>query len=195
MAELTGVTAGFPGGTSNVYTTPFPVRVGQRARGVSGEEYIFVDFAETAYSGMPVLINADFTASLLTAASGRGPIGIVVAGATSNNGGWVQVYGRVLMQVGINAASPSDAANGPTTLSTSAQTIFIVPTSVTSPAVLGYTSGNVSTASGKVVLGITVASDASPGDVSATTSATSHIGSEIAVFLNYPHIVHLNFGE
>jgi hypothetical protein len=107
----------------------------------------------------------------------------------------VQIYGRVLMQVGINAASPSDAAAGPTTLSTSAQTIFVVPTSVTSPAVLGYTSGNVSTASGKVVIGIVVASDASPGDVSATTSATSHIGSEIAVFLNYPHIVHLNFGE
>jgi hypothetical protein len=46
-----------------------------------------------------------------------------------------------------------------------------------------------------MVIGLNVATDASPGDVSGTTSATSHIGSEIGVFLNYPYVIHQNYGE
>lgn len=195
MALLTGFAVGFPGGTSDVHTTPYPVAPGTRARGTDGSEYVYVDYTGTVYSRMPVLINSDFTAAVLTAGVGRGAIGVVTAGGTSDNGGWVQIYGRCLMQVGINGASPSDAANGPTTLGTSAPTIFIVPTSITSPAVLGYTSGNVSTGSPTMVIGMNVATDASPGDSSAVTSATSHIGAEIGVFLNYPYVIHQNYGE
>jgi hypothetical protein len=195
MAELTGFATGFPNGTSVVHTTPYPVKVGTRARGTDGSEYVYVNYTGTFYSGMPCLINSDFTADVLTAGVGRGPLGVVCAPGTSDNGAWVQIYGRTIMQVGINAASPSDAANGPTTLGTSAATIFVVPTSVTSPAVLGYTSGNVSTGSPTMVIGLNVATDASPGDVSGTTSATSHIGSEIGVFLNYPYVIHQNYGE
>ncbi len=182
MAELTGFATGFPNGTSVVHTTPYPVKVGTRARGTDGSEYVYVDY----------------TASVLTAGVGRGAIGVVCSPGTSDNGAWVQIYGRTVMQVGINGASPSDAANGPTTLGTSAATIFVVPTSITSPAVLGYTSGNVSTGSPTMVIGMNVATDASPDEVSlglAVTSATSYIGAAIGVFLNYPYVIHQNYGE
>lgn len=197
MAELTGFGSVFPGGTSNVYnmtSPPSPIKPGTRARGTDGSEFVFCDFTGTVYGRQPVVISSAFTAQALTISDVRGPIGVACTTATSDQGGWVQVYGRCLMQVGINVASPSDAANGPTTAGTSDAIIFIVPTSATSPQVLGYTTGNVSTGTAHQVYGMTVASDASPGDVSATTSATSHIGSEIAVFLNYPHVVHINYG-
>jgi hypothetical protein len=195
MADLTGFAGGFPGGTSVVHTTPFPIKPGTRARGVDGSEYVYCDFTGTVYSRLPVAISSTYTAAVLSVNDARGPIGVVCAGGTSDNGGWVQIYGRCLMQVGINGASPSDAANGPTTLGTSAQTIFVVPTSLTSPMTLGYTSGNVSTGSPTMVVGLIVATDASPGDSSAVTSATSHIGAEIGVFLNYPSVIHQNYGE
>jgi hypothetical protein len=198
MAELTGFATGFPNGTSVVHTTPYPVKVGTRARGTDGSEYVYVDYTGTFYTGMPCLINSDYTASVLTAGVGRGAIGVVCSPGTSDNGAWVQIYGRTVMQVGINGASPSDAANGPTTLGTSAATIFVVPTSITSPAVLGYTSGNVSTGSPTMVIGMNVATDASPDEVSlglAVTSATSYIGAAIGVFLNYPYVIHQNYGE
>lgn len=195
MADLTGVTQGFPGGTSQVYTTPFPMRPGQRARGLSGEEYVFVDFASTAYGRSVVQINSDYTASAITT-TGRGPIGVVCTGVTSDNGGWVQIYGRCFVQIGINATSPSKTNNEPTTLSTSARTIFVLPTSANTHAgTLGYTSGQTSAGHPHVIMGISVATDASIGDVSATTSATSHIGTEVAVFLNYPHIAHQVFSQ
>jgi hypothetical protein len=198
MAELTGFATGFPNGTSVVHTTPYPVKVGTRARGTDGSEYVYVNFTGTVYSRTAVTINADGTASILAAAAGaRGPIGVVCAQASSDNGGWVQIYGRCLIQCGINSCSPSDAANGPTTLSTSAQTVFVVPTTAnTHEGAVGYTSGNVSTGSPTIIEGMSVASDASVGNVSLTTStATSHIGAEIAVWLNYPRAVHRNYGE
>ena len=197
MADLTGYAGGFPNGTSVVHTTPFPIKPGTRARDTSGNEYVYVDFTGTVYSRMAVLILSDFTATQLTVANGsRGPVGIVCAGATSDNGGWVQIYGRALVQVGINSCSPSDAAAGPTTLSTSARTVFVVPTTAnTHEGTLGYTSGQTSAGHAWAVLGITVASDASVGDVSAVTSATSHIGAEIAVFLNYPRVEHQVYSQ
>jgi hypothetical protein len=93
--------------------------------------------------------------------------------------------------------SPSDAANGPTTLSTTAQTKFWLPTTATSDGIEGvrWTSGNASTTSGFYIDGMTVATDADPGAVSATTYSSTHTGEEIAVFLNFPKIVHVNVGE
>lgn len=188
MALLTGHISGYPGSTSVVHTTPFPVKPGTRARDVDGNEYVYCDFTGTIYGRTPVVISSDYTAAPITIATGNtNVLGVACTYGTSDNAGWVQIYGRCLMQVGINAASPSDAAAGPTTLRTSAATIFIVPTSITSPAVLGYVSVLTSGVE-PYVIGMYVATDASVGDVSAVTSATSHIGSEIAVFLNYPAI-------
>jgi hypothetical protein len=193
------------GGTSNVFSQTsgnpgpgFPVRPGTRAHDQDGNQYIFLDYTSTLYAFQACQIMDDNTAQTLGVGAGFGTrVGVVQQGGTSDQGGWVMIYGRTFMQVGINGASPSDAANGPTTLRTTQATVFVVPTSLTSPMTLGYTSdGNTSTAIQRV-RGIWVAFDASPADVStsgttlngvASTSATSFIGAAIAVFLNYPVI-------
>ncbi len=95
--------------------------------------------------------------------------------------------------------SPSDAANGPTTLSTSVPTRFLLSTSLTSPNALTHVSGNTSVVSGIFAEGITVAQDADPAAVTAvcnTTAASArHTGEQISVWLNYPVLKHINFGE
>ena len=172
-----------PPGTPN-YTLP----IGSRRRDAAGNEYILCAFGSAVYGRQPVEISDAFVASAL-GTTGRGRVGVVAeAGATSDQGGWVQVYGRCLMQIGMSGVSPSDAANGPTTLSTSVMTRFILQTSATTPASIGWVSDVGTTDARHFVKGIHVASDASPGDVSAVTSAASHTGSQIAVFLNYPVI-------
>lgn len=175
----------------------YPVNLGQRKRDGLGNEYILCDFNSTVYPGQPVLINSAgaFVADAL-ATTGRGPIGVVAeqSASTSDQWGWVQVYGRCFVQLGMSGVSPSDAANGPTTLSTSVHSVFVLGSSLSSPNGVGWVSGsaaaNTSTLS-YVIQGMTVAVDASPGDVSAVTSGTNggHTGNQIAVFLNYPTIV------
>jgi hypothetical protein len=175
---------GDPGNGLPAYRLP----LGSRKRTADGREFVLCDFGEALFSRQPVAISAAFVATSL-GATGRGRVGVVAeaTGGTSDQWGWVQIYGRCLMQIGMSTVSPSDAANGPTTLSTSVATQFKLATSLSSPAALGWVS-DVTNFEGYVVDGIQVAEDASPGDVSAVTSATSHTGSQIAVFLNFPQI-------
>lgn len=190
MPTLTGFLSAFPHSTSEVATTPYPLKPGARARDNDGNEYVYVDFTGSVYGEQPVLIASDFTAAAV-GTSGRGAIGIATTAATSDNAGWVQIYGRAFVQLGMSGVSPSDAANGPTTLSDSLATVFVLATSLTSPNGIGWVSGAAAAATSSlqyVIDGMDVAHDASPGDVSATTSATSHTGNRIAVFLNYPRI-------
>ena len=201
---------GAPGSTSDVYTTPFPLTPGARMRDASGNEYVFCDYTGTVYTGTPVEIASGYTAQKI-GTTGRGPMGVACGGATSDNGGWVQIYGRCYVQLlGDTAAvSPSELVSG-TTLSTTAVWKFMLPTTATStgPEGIRTTAGSVSTSSGFYVEGITVATDVSVGDVpvlipdnTSLTSAsnvsprTTHTGWEVGVFLNYPRIVHRNFGE
>ncbi len=203
MADLIGPgPIGLPGGTSVVFTTPFPLRPGSRATDSDGNEYVFCDFTSTVNDKQPVAIASDFKAGIL-AVTGRGPIGVACARATSDNAGWVQVYGRVnLMQIIASGVSPSDDANGPTTLGTSVPTVFALPNSITSPMALRWVSGNASTASGIYIDGMTVATDASVSDSVTLTAQTSnattsgqHTGEAVSVFLNYPEARHRNYGE
>lgn len=188
MALLAGQgPAGAAGPTSNVFTTPFPHQPGERFRDKSGNEYMFVDFTGTVYSEQPVQISADYTAAAV-GTTGRGSLGIACGAGTSDNAGFVQIYGRAYVMLGMSGVSPSDAANGPTTLSTSAITRFMLGTSLTSPNGIGWTSDT--STGGYIIEGMTVASDVTIGDTSATTSATSHSGNRVAVFLNYPRIVY-----
>jgi hypothetical protein len=137
-----------------------------------------------------VQINSDFTAQRL-ATTGRGAVGVAQGSGTSDENGWVQIYGRTFVQLGMSGVSPSDAANGPTTLQTSLQTVFKLATALTSPNGGGWVSGAAAALTSDptyVIEGMYVATDASPGDVSSVTSATSHTGNHIAVFLTYPYI-------
>lgn len=174
--------------------------LGTRRNDGLGNVYMLVDFTSPVFTGSPCQINSDYTAAVIGAA-GRGAFGIAAEKATSDQWGYVQIYGRcVALLLGAAAGvSPSDDANGPTTLSTSAQTKFWLPTTGVSTgdvAGIRWTSGTVSTTSGIYIEGMTVATDASPSNDSSTvTAATSHTGSQVSVFLNYPRIVHMNYGE
>ncbi len=166
----------------------FPLRLGTTAKDQDGNVYVFCDFVGTVYGSQPVQIFDDYTAQAL-ATTGRGRVGVACTNCTSDQGGWVQIYGRCQLMLGMSGVSPSDAANGPTTLSTSAATKFMLASSLSSPNGIGWVS-DPSSGNGYQIDGIQVASDASPGDVSLVTSATSHTGNQIAVFLNYPQIVY-----
>ncbi len=188
MTLATGevILSGTPGGS-----LPFYRRLGERARDGAGNEYVMCDFTAQTYSRQPVTINSDFTAAPV-GVTGRGNIGIAAEEATSNQWGWVQIYGRCFVQLGMGDTSPSDAANGPTTLSTSAATIFMLGTSLSSPNGIGWTSVAPGTSgfntAAWIVDGMVVSDGASVGAVSAVTSAASHTGAQISVFLNYPKL-------
>ena len=173
--------------TNDSGTLPrYPFALGTRARDARGNEYVLVDPTESLYSRQPVLIRTGTWTCEQIGATAKGMIGVLAEGdLTSDTWGWAQIYGRTLMQISMGGVSPSDAANGPTTLMTSVHTKFRTPTTLTSPIGLGWAS-DVSD-SGYYVQGMYVASDASLGDVSAVTSAASHSGSQVAVWLNYPH--------
>lgn len=171
-------------------TSPPAITPGTRMRDTAGNEYLFVDFVGPVFGGVPVEIFDDNTAQQL-GVTGRARVGVACGQATSNDFGWVQIYGRCQVQLGMSGVSPSDAANGPTTLQTVAgMTIFVLGTSLTSPNGVGWVSGNagITSASDFLIENMWVATDASPADVSAVTSATSHTGGQIAVFLNFPRI-------
>lgn len=206
MAELIGQgPVGLPGATTWTHSTsPFPLTVGSRAKDSAGNEYVLCSFTDEMNAKQPCQISSAFAATIL-AVTGRGPIGVVCANqVTSGSIGWVQIYGKAMMMIidagsGGTQPSPSDAANGPTTLSTSVPTRFALSTSLTSPHSLTWVSGNTSTSSGIYAIGITVAQDAAPASVSSvcdTTNASArHTGAQISVFLNYPHLEHRNYGE
>jgi hypothetical protein len=192
MAELSAQGPILAGGATSVAisTSVAPHTRGDRMRDRVGNEYVWVDFTSTVSAEQPVQINSDYTAGALDV-TGRGAVGVAQGAGTSNESGWVQVYGRSLVQIGKSGVSPSDAANGPTTVQTVAGIIkFVLGTSATSPNGVGMVTGAAGLTSDAdfIIEGMFVATDASPGDVSSVTSATSHTGNHVAVFLNYPFI-------
>lgn len=197
MADLSaqGPVAG-PYATSIVQSTSPPaIALGTRMRDAAGNEYLYVDFVGSVFGGTPVEIFDDNTAQQLST-TGRGRVGIACGAGTSNDFGWVQIYGRAFVQLGMSGVSPSDAANGPTTLATVAgYNFFVLATSLTTPNGVGWVSGQAGLTSNSdyVIQGMWVATDTSPADVSAVTSATSHTGNQIAVWLNFPYIRMLDY--
>lgn len=129
---------GAAGPTSNFYTTPFPHKPGDKARDKFGNEYVFVDFIGTTYYGVVVAINSEYLARPLTGSAAgvfRQPtrIGVVVGGnnttignATSDNGGWVQIYG-------LNQATQTGAASGGLASDGTVEYVCVAQTSVGSP--------------------------------------------------------------
>lgn len=197
MAELSaqGPIAHYGATSVPVGTSPLPITPGARATDAAGNVYVFCNFGTPVYTYLPVAINSAFVASALST-TGRGAIGVAQCGGTSDESGWVQIYGRTQVQLGMGGVSPSDAANGPTTLETvAAYNFFVLPTSLSTPVGIGWVSGEAGLTSNYdyVIDGMFVAQDASPGDVSAVTSATSHTGGQIAVWLNFPVIRMLDY--
>jgi hypothetical protein len=194
MAFLVGqgpiaLTGGF---TSNPLsqTSPQPGSnppLGTRAQDAAGNVYILCDSTSTLFSGLPVVIQDDYTCNTIATGVFTGRIGVNQANATSDQLVWVQVYGRAMMQVGGSNVSPSELL---TTVRTSAAIKFIVPTSLSTPASLSHVTDASSVNTG-LVMGMWIANDVTLGDVSAVTSSPSHTGSQVPVFLNYPYVQYL----
>ena len=171
MANLTGFASGFPHGTSDVSTSPYPIQVGTRARDGSGNEYVYCAFTGSVFTGVPVVISLDGTFTADPTAEARGMVGLATAAGTSDNAGWVQIYGYASMQF----ASGDSAA-------TSAY-VAVSAGSVSSPEcaldVRVRTTDSDIEVHGLFVVGAAT---------TATTGATSHIGTAVPVFLNYPFL-------
>ena len=113
---------GAAGPTSVFYTTPFPHKPGDTARDKDGNEYVFCDLKATLYRGCVAAIDSSFKAGPLLGAAAAGfmasRVGVFVGGdatsvnnATSDNGGWFQIYG-LHQAVQTNAASGGLSSDG-----------------------------------------------------------------------------------
>lgn len=135
MPGLRSLPIGFAGNASDVFTTPYPHTLGDKARDKDGNEYVFVDFAVSGASvGSLVVISAGHQAQpLAESASQAGRVGVVVAvSPTTNQAGWVQVYGFALVQGSTGYAAAAASASDVSTATSAA--IALVPTTiVTSP--------------------------------------------------------------
>ncbi len=175
MANLIGQgPVGAPHPTSVVATTPYPLKPGTRAWDASGNGYLYCDFTGTVFTGTGVIISLDgnFTASASISAQTRGPVGIACGAGTSDNAGWVQIFGSGSLQIASGDSAVSSAA------------VIILASSVSSPATafdaVAETSNELNH-----VLGIWVTGSATTD----TTSASSHTGVAVPVFLNFPFLV------
>jgi len=194
MAELVGPGAiGFGGPTSQVWTTPFPHKPGDKGRDTEGNEYVFCDFIGPVYGGVLVQINEVYQATpLLGTANEPYRVGVACTAATSNEGGWVQIYG---LHKAVQTGMASDAGSS----DTAGDYILVPQTSVGSPSGTLTLVAHPTTAAQNVIYGMWLASpgatsvfDGATSTVSGpsteTTSATSFIGASYAVFLNYPYV-------
>jgi hypothetical protein len=184
MAGLTGFAGAFPGGTTDVYTTPYPVRPGTRAFDLSGNEYIFCDFGTAVNPEQVVMISHDgnFTTALF-AVGLSGPIGVVCGlSSTSDKGGWVQIggYAYAMMTGGSSLATSSGRA--------------LVPTSVSTPAtaLLGCSTGT--SVDTDVIHGMYLTCLSSTGTTSAETTVAGssgpyHTGMRTKVWMDHPYIL------
>lgn len=233
MSRLIGAgIVGAAGPTSQVWTTPYPHALGDKARDKDGNEYVFcsADVA-VAGDGIVVSISAHNTvAPLLSTSLLAARVGIARQTMAAAEGGWVQIYGIAFVQMStaasteltsVNVANVSVSegdANGlfpipqlvvtsPTgTLSLVAGQADGDPTSLTS-VTSAPLFGNVNRILGIYVMsvadvsalpdrfifdryGITSVSPVSntSGVVTLTTRATSHVGGEMVVFLNFPYL-------
>lgn len=149
---------------------------GQTARDGAGNEYVMVDLQATVYTGVTVLIDSahdgTFFAAVLTAGS-QGAVGVMAEEGTSNQWAWAQVYGNANAQDS-TATSAADSTYLPTAASS-------VSTPAAGMAAIAYTSALVNL---PLIQGMFIVGAAS----SATTSATSHTGIQVPVWLNYPFV-------
>lgn len=149
---------------------------GTRARDGAGNEYVLVDLQATVYSGVTVLIDSahdgTFFAAVLTSTS-QGIVGVMAEEGTSNQFAWAQIYGQTVAQ-----DSTATSAADSTYLATAAS-------SVSTPAAgMAAIAGSSSVANTFLIKGMFIVGAAT----SATTSATSHTGIQVPVFLNYPYV-------
>ena len=220
MSQLIGpgpIAAG--GATSIVFATPFPHKPGEHARDNDGNEYVFVDFTANVYYGCLVQIDSTHLAApLLGTASRPYRVGVVCSGTpssvagdhpTSDNGGWVQIYGvHSAVQTGIATDGAVSATAGgayfcipQTSVGTPSGTLSLIIQAVASSIINTSTSGNIingmwlvdfaETSNLVTYPGTSATSGPVSRDILNDTSGantSAFIGQTHAVFLNYPWV-------
>lgn len=203
MPLLTGTGSAFPSsGTSDVYTAvgaSFPLKPGTRARDTAGNEYVFCDFTDTVYYGILVQITDTWLAApLLGTASQPYPIGVVMASsATSDNGGWVQIYG-LHTAVQTNAVSDTVTTAGVGSYGLTCQTSVTTPSGTLSFVTDTSTAGvhiygmwvTFTTQADRVSDSSGPCTNTSVGpNAGAQTSGTTWLNlNTVSCFLNYPYV-------
>lgn len=214
MSQLVGPGAiGLAGNTSDIWTTPFPHRPGDKARDKAGNEYVFVSFITTNVSGgLLVSINDRYEAApLLGTTLKASRVGVAMTGATfSTNGGWVQIYGTHLgvQTFGASDGLASDGTVGyfcipQTSVGTPSGTLslIIADSSVNQNLIYGMWLSDLASVSAFVAEpgGFAVPTSGTSGPstdlVTGTTNGTSmHSGQTYVVFLNYPFVTGITNG-
>jgi hypothetical protein len=148
--------------------------LGERRRWM-GKEYVLCDFTATVHSGVVVSISNDgLYAAAVLAAGHQGAVGVVAEQTTtSDTWGWVQIYG---------SASAQDAS---ATSGITSAYVPIVAASVSSPNAGMTALINTTSTAQRVIYGMFITGDAT----TAVTSAASHTGVALPVFLNYPYVL------
>jgi hypothetical protein len=100
MPPLSEKPVGFSGPSSNVWTTPYPHALGDRAHDKNGNEYIFVQCV-TAIAGEGILVSIDplfQAAPLLHTSLLNARVGIAQHQLAVGEAGWAQIYGIAFVQ-------------------------------------------------------------------------------------------------
>lgn len=157
-------------GTLPEYRLP----LGARVRDEAGAEYVLCDFTATVHSGVTVSISNDgnFSAAVLTSGH-QGAVGVVAEPTSSSDTwGWVQVYGYTSAQEagGTSAGSSAYMPIIAGSVSSPAAGMAVLIATTSTPQLLIY---------GMFVVGAATTT---------VTSAASHTGVAVPVFLNYPYV-------
>ena len=217
MPQLTN-TMVFSGPVSQMWTTPYPHKPGERGRDRDGNEYVFCAALQVLYYGQLVLLDSQYQVTrLLGTAQIPGRVGVWMGGTATTpsgqhaeigSGGWVQVYG---LNVDCQTGSTSSGYTSDQTVNYWAipQTSVGTPSGVMSLIAQGAgTSIAQASVDGNVIYGMWVVpgsevsafavspynSAASTSDVSGPTSVNSQATSgPTSAFIGSVAIVFLNY--
>ena len=188
MGNLVGLPVSFPGGTSEVYTTPFPIAPGTIAYDGLGGEYIFLDATGDIGNGCVCMISRDANFNAVPfAVNLYGRVGVAMAQATSNHGVWVQVAGYTAGYVqcagGSSLGTSSGRALQATSLSSPATGLLTVSTATSDES--GYIFG-------MWVTQLTSTGTTSVDTTDAGSSTSAYTGLRTRVFMDHPYILQPN---
>jgi hypothetical protein len=167
MAHLTGGMA-YPQPTSVVVgSSAPPIALGTRARDASGGEYVYVDFQSAFIIGEIASFNSSFQAAKVTTAT-IGPVGMVVATATSDSVGWLQIYGYTSVLQGTSLLVAGPVGLDATTL--------------------GYSMPITLTTSLIALQGVYVVTGSTVSSLDPTSTVGTSLGGAVTAVLNYPFV-------
>mgnify|MGYP001587806587 CR=1 FL=1 len=188
------------GPTSQLFTTPWPHKLGEIARDTDGNEYMFVDFEIATFPGVLVgITDANLAHPLLGTALLPERVGVAMTNATSADAGWVQVYG---LHNAVQTGATSDGFVSDSTVEytlvpqasvgspSGALGVIASATTIGQNVIYGMWLSLLSTVSNltSVPANSAVSTSNASGPNSAQPATTSHIGNTYAVFLNFPYV-------